>query len=436
MTSKVVLVTKHWGGLGLAMLMAKQGSDVVCASDYRGLRGKELYATEKCGDGLVEKIPLAKALSQYKGALWVFDGNDFPGEAEDLKAKGELVIGTSKLGQRLEDDRDFAAQTAEEMGFALPETQEFTDYDPALKWLEEREDRAFVYKPDKQDPTMTYVPLDKSDPQRANEELRQYIESLEHGKQPKFVLQEVVDGTEANVELWLRHGEPVAAFLDLESKRKLVGDLGANIGCAGDYLQAVPLDGPLVEHTVGKYLAWDELNDYTGSVDANVMIADGKFYFLENCFRFGYNAYPTIFQSLALVEMETILRAWVTGGDVRPYFAPGVGGSLTLVIDQPKTGVPIIIHPEAKDATYLYRAFESENGLAMVDEWPEIACVTAYGETIADAGALCLERAEAVSFPGKGYRIDLDSDDLPTLPAPRYEALKDMGLIIEPVEAE
>jgi phosphoribosylamine-glycine ligase len=420
------------------MLMQRQGSDVVCAYDYRGLRGKELAATEKCGDGLVEKITLdhAKRTERGKGALWVFDGNDFPHEAEDLKEHGETVLGTSVIGQRLEDDRDYALQIAEEMDFAIPESQEFTDYDPAIQWLKERADRAFVYKPDKQDPTMTYVPLDTSDPERANEELRQYLESLEHGKDPKFVLQEVVDGVEANVELWLHDGNPILAFLDLESKRKLVGDLGENIGCAGDYLRSLALDDPLVEHTAARYLAWDELNEYTGSVDANVMIADNKFYFLENCFRFGYNAYPTIFHQLALAPMETILRRWTAGQSVIDYFAPGFGGSLTLVIDHPKPGIPILIHQEAKDATYLYRAYESENGLAMVDEWPEIACVTAYGETIADAGALCLERAEGVAFPGKGYRVDLADDDLPTLPAARYHSLVEMGLVTEPVEVE
>lgn len=435
----VVLVTKQWSGLGLALLMARQESEVVCAYDYRGLQGKELNATEQCGEGLVEKVPftgLTKRLAD--DPLFVFDGNDFPREAEQLQQAGHLVIGTSRIGQRLEDDREFAIEIARQVGFPIPESQEFTAYEPALAWLKERSDKAYVYKPDKQNPTLTYVPLDQSDPERANQELQQYIESFEHVASPKFVLQEVVQGIEANVELWVRHGEPILALLDLESKRKLVGELGENIGCAGDYVQVIPLDAPLVQQTAAKYLAWPELQDYTGSVDVNVMITEeGQAFFLENCFRFGYNAYPVLFQSLARAPMEVIMREWVSGSDdVRQYFSEAVGGSLTLVMDHPQMGMPILIPPEARDSTYLYRAYQTEHGLAMVDQWPEIACVTALGSSIPEAGALCLERAEAVDFPGKGYRIDLANDDQPKLPAARLQALQEMGLLGAPVEAE
>lgn len=428
--SKVVLVTRYWGGLGLAMLMQRQGSDVVCATDYRTVKAKELGATEKIGDGLVEKVDFAAAQRQLRGqgALWVFDSNDLPHEADKLRVSGESVIGTSALAEQVEDDREFAADFAKSVGFDLPVTESFTDYGKALKYLEQHGDQAFVFKPDAQDPTMTYVPLEKDDPAKANAELREYLHSV-HSGNPSFILQEVVNGVEANFEVWVADGRPVAGFCDLEAKRKLVGDLGENLGCAGDYVLALPRDNPALVATVLRYLQRPELRHYTGSVDANVMLKDGKVYFLENCFRFGYNAYGTIFQSLAQQPMEAIVRAWVAGEDCTSAFRPGVGASLSLVCDHPKDGVPILIPPEIQDSVYLYRAWCDTDHCAMVEEWPEIACVTAYGETLESAGQRCLETAKQVAFPGKGYRIDLASDDLPTLPIPRYRVLQQMGWV-------
>lgn len=426
--SKVVLVTRYWGGLGLAMLMQRQGSDVVCAFDYTSVKPKELPATEKIGDGLVEKLPLTKAVSTLtkQGTLWVFDGNDLPKEADRLRALGETVIGTSALAQQLEDEREFAADFAQDVGFDLPVTEQFHDYAKAIAYLEAHQDQAFVCKPDKQDPTMTYVPLEKDDPAKANEELREYLHSV-HASNPSFIVQEVVNGVEANFECWVAAGEPLVGFCDLESKRKLVGDLGENLGCAGDYVFTLPLDSLALRDTVLRYLARPELRHYTGSVDANVMLHEGKVYFLENCFRFGYNAYPTIFQALAQQPMEAILRGWVAGDDLTGAFRPGFGASLSLVCDHPKDGVPLLVPKEATEHAYLYRAWCDDDHCAMVEEWPEVVCVTAYADTMEQAGQQCLAYAKDVAFPGKGYRVDLADDDLPTLPIPRYRALQQMG---------
>lgn len=427
---KVVLVTRYWGGLGLAMLAQRQGSDLIVATDYRTVPSKERKATEQIGHGLVPRLPLEQVETLVKGdnVLWVFDSNDLPKEADRLRAQGELVIGTSALSEQLEDDREFAADFAKSVGFDLPVTEQFHDYQQAVKYLEAHPDQAFVFKPDAQDPTATYVPLEKDDPAKANEELREYLNSVSSSN-PSFILQEVVNGVEANFECWVSGGVPLVGFCDLESKRKLVQDLGENLGCAGDYVFRLGLDSPALAETVLRYLSRPELRDYTGSVDANVMLKDGKVYFLENCFRFGYNAYGTIFQELATGSLEDTLRAWATGDDLQHAFKPGFGSSLTLVCDHPKDGTPILLPKEIEEHLYLYRGWCDRDHCAMVEEWPEVAAVTAYGDTMTEAGEQCLELAKDVTFPGKGYRVDLASEELETLPIPRYKALQDMGWV-------
>lgn len=412
--------------------MQRQGSDVVCAYDYTGLEDKDRECTPLIGNGLVEKTPLKQAIKELvdEEAIWVFDANDFPKEADYLRSRGESVIGTSQIAQRLEDDRQFAVELAQQVGFAIPESEEFTDYARGLQFLEANQDRAWCYKPDAQDPTSTYVPMEKDDPSKANLELREYMESLKNGQQPKFMLQEVVNGVEANFEMWVSRGQPLIAFCDLEAKRKLVGDLGENVGCAGDFVFRVPLDTPGVIQTVSKYLSHPRLRSYTGSIDANVMIVDGQPYFLENCFRFGYNAYPTIFQELAQMPMEDILRGWVDGKDLTASFREGVGSSLSVVVDHPKRETPLIVPESEAEHLYLYRSYY-DDGLKIVEGWSEIACVTGLAANLHEAGQVCLERMRQIGVPDKGYRTDLISEDLPTLPIARYLKLVEMGWIPE-----
>jgi phosphoribosylamine-glycine ligase len=426
---RLILVTEQWGGLGLALLAQRQGSHVVCAYDYTHVHQDELAATRRCGDGLVEKVRLDDAMQRFVGhqAVWLFDANDFPSQADALRRQGELVIGTTAIARQVEDDRHFAAELAQSLGFALPETEEFHDYPSAVRYLQVHADQAFCYKPDKQDPTATYVPQG-DDPGKANAELQEYLGHLHGSHAPSFVLQEVVNGIEVNFDLWLSMGQPIAAFCDLESKRKLVGDLGGNVGCAGDYVFPLPLDTLGVQATAAKYVGEPQLRTYTGTVDANIMLVEGKPYFLENCFRFGYNAYPVMFQALATAPLEEILRAWIRGDpQVSQAFHQEVGGSLSLVVDQPTRGTPILIPPDLEDAVYLYRAYQEDGSLALVDGWPEVATVVARAPSIPEAGQRCLAIANEIGIPAKGYRVDLAGTSLPTLPLSRYLALQELG---------
>jgi len=424
------MVTRDWSGLGLAVLAKSQGSDVVVAYDY-DKDSPTLEHEKLIGDGLLDKLPVAEATKKLimSGNIWFFDSNELPELAERLKRADEAVVGTSALSAKMENDRDYAVGVAESVGLKAPETQKFTDYDAGIKFLESNKDKSYVYKPFEGDATSTYVPQERDDLSKANEELREYISSLREGS-PKFILQEVVEGIEVAFDLWLRNGSPVAAFMDLEAKRKMVGDLGENIGCAGGYVNKIRPTARGLRETINKYLKWDGLKGYTGSIDVNVIFTKRGPLFLENCFRFGFAAYPAMFHSLARRSIEETLREWITGKDqMDSWFKPGFAGALTLTSDTTKDGQPLLVPDGIKDKVDLYRAYEQDGHLRLAEGWPEICCVTDKGDAIPEAGERCLKLAEQVSFPGKGYRTDLASADLPTLPLSRYRALQFSGYL-------
>ena len=426
---KLILVTKDWSGLGIALLAQRQGSQVIAAYDYTKVDPEDLEHVELIGDGLIEKTPLQQATKKLllEDNVWFFDNNELPNPADRLRKAGELVIGTSRLSAKMENDRDYAIGVAEQVGLKAPESKKFTDYESAVQFLKSRKDHSYVYKPFEGDATSTYVPQEREDLAKANAELQEYILSLSEGR-PKFILQEVVEGVEAAFDLWVRDGKPIVAFADVEAKRKLTGELGENIGCAGGYVTKVSMVSRGVKETALKYLRWDELHDYTGSVDVNVIITPKGPLFLENCFRFAYCAYPAMFHCLALRKVEETIREWITGtGSMESWFKSGFAGSLTLTSDNAKDGQPLLIPKAVEGEVDVYRAFNEESHLRIVEGWPEIACVTSHGSSISSAGQKCLHLAEQVSFPDKGYRVDLTLADLPNLPLSRYEALRTQG---------
>ncbi len=181
---------------------------------------------------------------------------------------------------------------------------------------------------------------------------------------------------------------------------------------------------------MAKYLNWNELKNYTGSVDVNVIFTEKGPLFLENCFRFGYAAYPAMFHSLARESLEDTLREWINGKrEMSDWFEPVFAGSLTLTSDNAKEGSPVLIPDDLDSRVHLYRVFSEGDKIRIVEGWPEIAVATSPGRTIEDAGSHCLDIAKQVSFPDKGYRIDLTQANLPTLPLARFRSLQASGYL-------
>src|SRR6266542_1551771 len=176
----LILVTREWAGLGIALLAKAQGSDVVAAYDYDEKQQEDLDEIEKIGDGLIDKLPLQQATRKLLGAgnLWMFDGNELPIVAGRLRESGEDVIGTSRLSAKVEGDRDYAIGVADSVGLRPPETVKFSSIGTAIAFLKGNSSKAYTYKPFKGDPTSTYVPQEREDTAKANEELREYLASV------------------------------------------------------------------------------------------------------------------------------------------------------------------------------------------------------------------------------------------------------------------
>jgi hypothetical protein len=268
--------------------------------------------------------------------------------------------------------------------------------------------------------------------------VRGYLAALAEADQkdrPKtFILQERISGgLELNVEVWAHRGKALVAFVDLESKRRLTGDLGELVGCSQDLVFQIPVTAPLVTKILAPYLKRPEFKTYIGSLDANIIVKGGKFYFLEHCARWGFNATPTTFYGLGRAPMADTLAAWVKGDDCRRFFTHQYATSLSLFASEHEAGFPVLV-PRTVLASFCPYALREgdEGGLAMVGggkAWYSIGCLVAAAPMARTAAKHCLDLEAKVTYPNKGCRVDGPDDDRPTLPLARLRKLQTMGLL-------
>ncbi|MDB4875843.1 MAG: hypothetical protein JWM41_2289 [Gemmatimonadetes bacterium] len=424
---RFIIATHYFAGLGFAIRLRDEGHDVIVA--YRGIddrRATESY--DLVGNGLVPKLTLREAIDdreRYRDAIWIWDENHSVVENEFLRKEGFRVFGGGAYADTMEHDREACLAFVSKYGVTPPPSFAFDHALGAVDFLEKHTGTAYVYKPDRGENYETWLPQSATAAE-ANLELRQHLRSLRSDS--PFVLQELKEGIETNVEVWFVDGEPRFAFMSIESKKKLAGDLGDLIGCAFDFTFAIPVESRAVQESVGRlFPAYAEMR-YTGFGDANFIAARDGIWFFEKCERFGYNAHPNLLWNLNRDSLGDTFASLVDGS-FQPNFAPGFGASCTMYMDHRAPG-KVIQFPEAiaRDL-YLYDVYKEGDLLLTAGYYDDVLVANAFGYTIPTAWEAVLAKAELVKFPGRSYRIDGGGTSYPSSPLRRYEALQAMGYL-------
>lgn len=435
MARQFVIVTQDTSGLGWTKKLLEEGEQVLMMKGpCKDPNEYEQY--DRVGRGLVEIAAMNdENVANLRGpqTYWIFDRNVFPELADQLRAAGQKVFGTSALCERMENDRAFACDIATQYGLPSPPTYDFATVDDGVQFLEENPYRAFVMKPNEsEDNFATFVPF-REQPDDANHELLCYLRNVPEPKQG-YILQERKPGVEVNVEVWMQDGEPFFALCCMENKRKWNHDLGEMSGCAGDIVFPIPLSTPIVARTIGKMLPFYQSRGYTGMCDVNVIVGDNQTWFLEVCNRFGYNSHPNLFMTCALDGFGNIMADWMDGSveTIPQRFRAGFGASITCFIDHKRPGIPLYLKPRLASSFYTFDGYMPGGDVLLTGFGQEIGFFTDHDYTIEDAAESCLNKLlykEAVSFPDMSFRTDLHKADYHGAPLKRYSALKSMRLL-------
>ena len=433
-----VVVTKDFSGLGWAKKLQEEGETVTLAHKCHEEEPKFKKLYVQVAKGWIPTMTLEEAMKSLKtdSTYWIFAENNFPEEADKLRADGQKVFGTSALQEKMEHDRHYAVQIAEESGLSSPPTHEFTTREEGLAHMDENPDKAYVFKPDDgKFNYLTFVPVRKKD-EDANRETFTYLQHMKEDP-GTYILQERIpleEGTEVCVEAWLYEGEPFLATLGLEVKRKNTYDIGEMAGCGGDFSQLIPLDSELVKQTIALMFPFYKEQNYTGIADVNVIFTKEGPQFLEVCNRFGYNSHPNLFLGLALDGFGSIIADFIDGhvDGMQERFRKDFGCSLTFFLDHPREGLPLHVDPRWEEQFYPFDGYMEEGTLLLTGYSDEIGMFLDHGASIEAAWDTVWNKIvfeEAVSVPDMYYRTDLGKDDYYNSPLLRYKKLKSMGLL-------
>jgi phosphoribosylamine-glycine ligase len=425
-----VLVTEDFSGLGFAIRLQEEGHDVVVA--YEGnpeeLRNPVARRNFSCvGLGIAKKVPLRHVLARresMKSSYFLWDGNHHVAENELLRQEQFHVFGGGQFSYEMEHDRAGTARLMSQYGLEPPPTYSFRCTDCAENFLRENPNKAYVLKPNHGESRETWVPQ-PGDPAEANRKLQAYLRGLRDTG--TFVLQEFVQGIESNVEVWFVRGEPKFAVMALENKRKLTGEAGDLTGCAFDYVFPIALDCKAVLESIGKlYPIYRSLN-YTGFGDANVILAQDKFWFLEKCERFGYNAHPNYFWNLNRSGFGESIAALVDG-TFKPDCRAGFGASVTMYTDEPAGGGELQFPNHLRDRLYFWDI--KQNGCFETVGYDfNVLIAMSAGDTMPSAWSNLMATASQVHFPNQKFRADGGTSDYAAAPMCRYEAMRGLNYI-------
>ncbi len=435
---RFIVVSKDFSGFGFAKMIIDAGYPCLLAykldPDITDPEALQLY--RETGTDIIQKASLDKVFQdrrKFKDAYWVWDQNNHNEMAQVLHEEGFKIWSGSELSGKMEHDRQFGIEIAHKAGLATPPEAEFQTLEEGMLFLEENDDKAYVFKPNApSDSWETYVPDSEKDG-AANRELCSYMEALPEGNTGGYVLQQRIKGVETNFEVWVRNGEPFFAFCDLECKKKLDNDFGPLVGGAQDIAFTVPIHSKGIQETVGKLLALPEYKDYSGFLDMNVIVCEKENYFLEFCARMGYPAHPTLFTALARSPFPEVLMEMIDGSDEDFYrhFKYGFAAGITLYTDKRREHMPIYISEEVDDLFFPYDLMRKGDLTLMsgCGDDIEVGVITGHGYTLKSAAEEARLNMTKVNFPSRSGRSDLDKNCYPSAPQGRYEALVAMHYV-------
>jgi len=405
----------------LAWQIKKEGHEVKIY--VKSEKDKDVY------DGFLEKVSDWKEHTDWSDVI-VFDDVGFGEVADELRKKGKLIVGGSVYTDKLEEDREFGQAEMKRVGMLTLPHWDFTDYEAALKFIEENPGR-YAFKPSGFTPSNSkgLLFLGKDEDGKDIHEILRSNRSILEKKVKQFQIQKFAQGVEIAVGAFFNGNDFVYPInINFEHKKLFPGDIGPFTGEMGTLMY---WSGPntIFRTTLEKMKEDIKKSGYVGYIDINC-IANGRgIYPLEFTARFGY---PTI-----SIQMEGVISEW---GEFLYYLAKGEnydlktkkGFQVGVVCATPPW--PYDEQSEAgiyRDLSIIFKKPNLEGvhlgDIKLVDGSWRIAgnmgydlIVTGNGVTVEDARKQAYSRIDNILLQNMFYRTDIglgwgeDSDKLQT----------------------
>ena len=317
---KFLVISDGGDGCGLAVRLRQEGNEVwIWFKDPQNKRQL---------DGIIPRVRSVEEGTRKSPDVIVFDMSKMGTMADKLRSQGHLVVGGGEWHDKMELDRAFAMKLMDTFGIGVPNSYAFNNITDAIKFMLTHPKR-LVFKPsENKNTSYTYCGATQDDTIAFAAHIMNHI-----GVDGKCVLQEFVHGTEISTEYWYSNGEPVPMPNGTcETKKMGYDNVGPSTGCATSLVWAYDRKEPrIVQQSLKKMKEFLKRIRYTGPLDINGIVRNGRFYALEFSPRFGYSA---IYAYLRLLDEDfgAVLHR-VASGDATPFkLKSGFGFALRVSI--------------------------------------------------------------------------------------------------------
>ncbi|APS32532.1 phosphoribosylamine--glycine ligase [Serratia marcescens] len=366
-------------------------------------------------------IPALVAFAQSHDIGLTIVGPEAPlviGVVDAFQAAGLKIFGPSQAAAQLEGSKAFTKDFLARHRIPTAEYENFTEVEPALAYVR-RKGAPIVIKADGLAAGKGVIVAMTL--QEAEEAVRDMLAGNAFGDAGhRIVVEEFLDGEEASFIVMVDGENVVPMATSQDHKRVGDGDTGPNTGGMGAYSPA-PVVTDEIHRRAMDQVIWPtvrgmaaEGNTYVGFLYAGLMIAaDGQPKVIEfNC-RFGDPETQPIMLRLRsdLVELclagaEGRLNEKSSDWDERP--ALGVVLAAGGYPGDYRNGEVIQGLPQQESADgKVFHAGTRLQGNDVVTSGGRVLCVTALGDTVAQAQQRAYQLAEGIEWPGSFCRKDI-----------------------------
>ncbi|MEW5055566.1 phosphoribosylamine--glycine ligase [Serratia marcescens] len=366
-------------------------------------------------------IPALVAFAQSHDIGLTIVGPEAPlviGVVDAFQAAGLKIFGPSQAAAQLEGSKAFTKDFLARHRIPTAEYENFTEVEPALAYVR-RKGAPIVIKADGLAAGKGVIVAMTL--QEAEEAVRDMLAGNAFGDAGhRIVVEEFLDGEEASFIVMVDGENVVPMATSQDHKRVGDGDTGPNTGGMGAYSPA-PVVTDEIHRRAMDQVIWPtvrgmaaEGNTYVGFLYAGLMIAaDGQPKVIEfNC-RFGDPETQPIMLRLRsdLVELclagaEGRLNEKSCDWDERP--ALGVVLAAGGYPGDYRNGEVIQGLPQQESADgKVFHAGTRLQGNDVVTSGGRVLCVTALGDTVAQAQQRAYQLAEGIQWPGSFCRKDI-----------------------------
>jgi len=245
-------------------------------------------------DGIIRKVDDIKKGVKWVGkeGLIVFDDVGYGEVQEKLRQEGYSVVGGSKLGDRLEKDRQYGQKIFSVVGMSTPPSTTFSDMQEGINFLKYHKGPWVIKQNGDSNKTLNYV--------SKFEDNRDLISLLKNYKRShytrknciQFDLQKKVTGVEISVARYFNGKNWIGPIeMSIEHKDFFNGGIGPKTSEMGTLMWYIDDEKNIIFlETLAKLRRYLKKIDFRGDIAINCIANKDKIFPLEATTRFGYPA--------------------------------------------------------------------------------------------------------------------------------------------------